>query len=181
MPTERMNVRFLPEDHTVPGRDPALHERSQMPGALAPDVGPALSAGREQNRLPEKATTAEGQAPSDVRPALTGVEKRQEVELPPGSQGRTSAGPDLRPAYRENADGLPEKIFLLRQKLYRQSVGHRRSRAQAARKAKQEPKFRFYTMYGLIFRRDVLSGSRAPGRAQPRLARRGWAHHPGGS
>jgi len=114
-----------------------LHERSQMPGALAPDVGPARSAGREQNRLPEKATT----------------EKRQEVELPP--------------AYRENADGLPEKVFLLRQKLYR--------------KAKQEPKFKFYTMYGLIFRRDVLSGSRAPGRGQPRLARRGWALHPGGA
>jgi RNA-directed DNA polymerase len=70
---------------------------------------------REQNRLPEKATT----------------EKRQEVELPP--------------AYRENADGLPEKIFLLRQKLYR--------------KAKQEPKFKFYTMYGLIFRRDVLEAA----------------------
>jgi RNA-directed DNA polymerase len=65
--------------------------------------------------LPEKATT----------------EKRQEVELPP--------------AYRENADGLPEKVFLLRQKLYR--------------KAKQEPKFKFYTMYGLIFRRDVLEAA----------------------
>ena len=77
-----------------------MHERSQM---------------REQNRLPEKATT----------------EKRQEVELPP--------------AYRENADGLPEKVFLLRQKLYR--------------KAKQEPKFKFYTMYGLIFRRDVLEAA----------------------
>lgn len=122
MPTER--------------RDPALHERSQM---------------REQNRLPEKATT----------------EKRQEVELPP--------------AYRENADGLPEKVFLLRQKLYRPERPIRFAVFRSIGKAKQEPKFKFYTMYGLIFRRDVLSGSLAPGRGQSRLARRGWTHHSGGA
>jgi hypothetical protein len=144
-----------------------LHERSQMPGALAPDVGPTLSAGREQNRLPEEATTAEGQAPSEVRPALTGVEKRQEIELPP--------------AYRENGDGLPEKVFLLRQKLYRPERPIRFAVFRSIGKAKQEPRFKFYTMYGLIFRRDVPSGSRAPGRGQPRLARRGWALHPGGA
>lgn len=46
---------------------------------------------QEQNRLPEAATT----------------EKRQEAELPP--------------VYRENADGLPEKVLLLRQKLYRKA------------------------------------------------------------
>ena len=54
---------------------------------------------REQNRLPERVTT----------------EKRQEAELPP--------------AYRGNADGLPERVFLLRQKLYRKAKLVTRARA----------------------------------------------------
>src|SRR4029077_6399412 len=44
-----------------------------------------------------------------------------------------------------NGLGLPEKLFTLRQKLYR--------------KAKREPTFRFYTLYGLIARLDVLEAA----------------------
>ena len=48
-------------------------------------------------------------------------------------------------AFAVNGGGLPEKLFTLRQKLYR--------------KAKREPTFRFYTLYGLIARLDVLEAA----------------------
>ena len=47
---------------------------------------------------------------------------------------------------------LPEKLSSLRQKLYR--------------KAKQEPKFRFYVLYDRIYRRDVLTSAYRIARAK---------------
>jgi len=56
------------------------------------------------------------------------------------------SGPITLPeAFAVNGTGLPEKLFALRQKLYL--------------KAKREPTFRFYTLYGLIARHDVLEAA----------------------
>ena len=52
---------------------------------------------------------------------------------------------DLPEAFAVNREGLSEKLFSLRQKLYL--------------KAKREPTFRFYALYGLIVRHDVLEAA----------------------
>jgi RNA-directed DNA polymerase len=49
---------------------------------------------------------------------------------------------DLPEAFAVNGQGLPVKVFALRQGLYR--------------KAKREPEFRFYSLYGQILRPEVL-------------------------
>lgn len=52
---------------------------------------------------------------------------------------------ELPEAFTVNRERLPEKLFTLRQKLYL--------------KAKREPRFRFYTLYSLIHRLDVLEAA----------------------
>jgi len=73
--------------------------------------------------------------------------QKKSARLPAGDdRATTSPGTvELPPAFAGNEKGLPDKVFQLRKKLYI--------------KASLQPKVRFYTLFGLVLRRDVLEAA----------------------